>query len=185
MKHSSRLVPSILIGGLVFAGGGSVLAAAGGSSSGDSSSKQQYCPPNSPGAGQPQGGPGNNCGNPPENCPNGNPKPPDGNCGNGNPNGPPEKPGKKKHRSKLHVHRHPRRGCIQRRFAARISVLNKPAGRKVTVTRDGHRIKSTSRSAFKVHFDVTNLSRGVHVVKVSVRGANGKVLTRTVRFRRC
>jgi hypothetical protein len=184
VNQKSRLVPSILIGGLVLAGGGSVLAAAGGSASKDSSSQQQYCPPNSPGGGQPQGGPNNNCGKPPDNCPNGKPKPPDGNCGNGNPNGPPEKH-KKKHHAKLTIHRHPRRGCIQRTFAARIGVVNKQSGRKVTVYRDGHRIGSSTKRAFKVHFSVLHLSRGVHVLKVRVRGSDGKVVTKTVRFKRC
>jgi hypothetical protein len=32
---------------------------------------------------------------------------------------------------------------------------------------------------------VSRLSPRVHVVKVKVRGANGKVVTRKVRFRRC
>jgi hypothetical protein len=217
VKHSSRLVPTILIGGLVLAGGGSVLAAAGGSSSDNSSSQQQYCPPNSPGGGQPQGGPGNNCGNgqdtcpdgspkppggncgkPPETCPDGSPKPPPGDCGKhgtgvGNaPNSPAEdtpassKPPKKsKPHAKLRVHKHPRRGCISRTFAARISVLNRAPGSRVTVLRDGHRVKTSRRSAFKVHFSVAHLSRGAHVVKIRVRGADGKVVTRTIRFRRC
>jgi hypothetical protein len=79
-----RLVPGVLIGGLVLAGGGSVIAASGGSSSTHSAANDQYCPPSSPGAGNPQGGPGNNCGNGGK-CPNGEPKPPNGNCGNGPP----------------------------------------------------------------------------------------------------
>ena len=219
MKHTSRLVPTLLIGGLVLAGGGSVLAAAGGSSSDHSSSQQQYCPPNSPGGGQPQGGPNNNCGNgqdkcpdgspkppaggncgkPPDTCPDGSPKPPPGNCGKhdtalGNtPNSPAEQPAtgsskppkKGKPPLKLRVHRHPRRGCIRSRFAARISILNLPAGRTITVLRDGHKVKTSRRGAFKVHFSVAHLSRGVHIVKISARGADGKVVTRTIRFRRC
>src|SRR4051812_23379768 len=82
MEFRSRIVPGVLVGGLVLAGGGTVIAAVGGSSSPGSAAKAQYCPPTSPQGGQPQGGPGNDCGNPPETCPNGQPKPPSGNCGN-------------------------------------------------------------------------------------------------------
>jgi hypothetical protein len=84
----------VLIAGLALAGGGSVIAASGGSSSHQSAAKTEYCPPGSPGAGQPKP-PGGNCGNPPETCPNGQPKPPGGNCGNPPatcPNGQPKPP---------------------------------------------------------------------------------------------
>jgi hypothetical protein len=188
VEFKSRVVPGVLIGGLVLAGGGSVIAASGGSSSEHSSAQQQYCPPNSPGAGQPQGGPGNNCGRPPENCPDGSPKPPPGNCGKGGkPSGPGEKKPKraKVRKPKLRVHKHPRQGCVSRMFVARISVANKPKGGKVTVFRDGHKIKSTSSRAFKVRFNVRRLSRGPHVVTLKVRGADGKVVTKVVRFSRC
>jgi hypothetical protein len=186
VKHNTRLVPSILIGGLVLAGGGSVLAAAGGSASKDSSSQQQYCPPNSPGGGQPQGGPNNNCGNPPDNCPNGNPKPPDGNCGNGNPNGPPENPGKGKGKgAKFHVKRKPVKRCYRHRFALHVKVTNKGKGKKTFVYRDGHRVKSSRRKSFTVILRVGRLSPGVHKLKLRVKGADGKTHTRTIKFRRC
>jgi hypothetical protein len=192
VEFKSRLVPGVLIGGLVLAGGGSVIAASGGSSSVHSSAQNQYCPPNSPNGGQPQGGPGNNCGNPPETCPDGSPKPPPGNCGKNNPPGQGEKPPKdpktkkpKAKKPKFRVHKHPRQGCVSRTFVARISISNKPKGRRVTVLRDGRKIKSTKSRAFKVRFDVSGLSRGAHVIKLKVRGADGKVATRTVRFNRC
>jgi hypothetical protein len=190
-----------LISGLVLAGGGSVLAAAGGSSADSSSSKQQYCPPNSPGGGQPQGGPENNCGNPPDKCPNGDPKPPNGNCGNPPekcPNGEPKPPsgncgkgpktphsGGEGKKAKVRVHKHPRKGCISRTFSARISVSNRAKGRKTFVFRDGRRIKSSRKRAFKVRFDVRRLSPGVHKVKIRVRGQDGRMVTKVVRFRRC
>ena len=185
MEFKSRLVPGVLIGGLVLAGGGSVIAASGGSSSTGSSAKEQYCPPNSPQAGQPQG-PGNNCGRPPENCPNGNPKPPDGNCGN-NPGGPPENPGKghKKKRAKFHVKRKPARSCYSRTFKLRVGVMNKGKGRKTRVYRDGHKVKTTGRKRFTVRLNVRNLEPGVHKVKLRVKGKDGKTRTRTIKFRRC
>src|SRR4051812_42713255 len=155
----SRVVPGLLIGGLVLAGGGSVIAAPGGSSSDGSSAKQQYCPPNSPQGGQPQGGPGNNCGNPPDKCPNGNPKPPNGNCGN-NPGGPPEK-GKKK-RASFKVARKPAKRCYRRRFTLSVKVSNKGKGRKTTVYRDGHKVKTSGRKAFNVTVKVGRLKPGVH-----------------------
>ena len=195
MRFKSRLVPGLLVAGLVLAGGGSVIAASGGSSSNRSSSKDQYCPPNSPGSGQPQGGPGNNCGNPPETCPDGSPKPPPGNCGH-----PPHSssethrpPGHASNGStpnsskkpKWHVHRHPRAGCVSRTLAARIVVSNKPARGVITVLRDGRKVGASRLSVFKIHIDVRRLSRGAHTLKLRVRGADGKLYTRTIRFRRC
>jgi hypothetical protein len=186
-----------LVVGLVLAGTGSVIAAAGGSSSKGSSSKDQYCPPNSPGAGQPQGGPGNNCGNPPETCPDGTPKPPPGNCGHG-PNAqseghkPPSggsngssgsKPKGKK--PKWYLHTSPRTGCVSRTFAVRIGIANKPARGQVTVLRDGRKLAASRRSGFKVHIDVRRLSRGAHTLRLLVRGSDGKLYTKTIRFRRC
>jgi hypothetical protein len=174
----SRLVPGVLIGGLVLAGGGSVIAASGGSSSESSSAKQQYCPPNSPGAGQPQGGPGNNCGNPPDKCPNGQPKPPGGNCG--------KKPGSQgEKRAKFKVNRKPARRCYSRRFTLNVKVSNRGKGRKTSVYRDGRRIKKTGRSKFTVNVKVGHLKRGVHKLRLKVVGADGKTRTRTVKFRRC
>ena len=193
MRFRSRLVPGLLVLGVVLAGGGSVIAASGGSSSNASSSKDQYCPPSSPGAGQPQGGPGNNCGNPPETCPNGSPKPPPGNCGNpphatsegpkhpNSPSGSAPKPKK----PKWYVHSNPKTGCVSRTFGARIALSNKPSGRSVTVLRDGQKLTTTKASVFKVHVNVRRLSRGVHTLTLRVRGADGKVYTRTIRFRRC
>jgi hypothetical protein len=180
----SRLVPGLLIGGLVLAGGGSVIAASGGSSSTASSSKDQYCPPNSPGGGNPQGGPGNNCGNPPDKCPNGNPKPPDGNCGN-NPGGPPEKPPKKGKQARFHVKRTPAKRCYAHKLKLRVSVANKGKGQKVHVYKDGRRVRSTGSKTFTVTWRVGRLSPGVHKLKLRVKGSDGNWRTRTVTFRRC
>ena len=197
MRSRSRLVPVLLVLGLVLAGGGSVIAASGGSSSNGSSSKDQYCPPSSPGAGQPQGGPGNNCGNPPETCPDGTPKPPPGNCGHGGPNsaseglrppsgsngssGKPKKPKK----PKLYVHRSPRKGCVSRTFAVKFGVANKPSGNRVTVLRDGKKLTSSKKRGFKVRVNVKQLRRGLHTLTFRVVGADGKVYSTTVRFKRC
>jgi hypothetical protein len=156
----------MLVGGLVLAGGGSVIAASGGSSSTSSAAATQYCP-------------------------DGSPKPASGDCGKvgggGTAGGGGEKPGKKhKHKKpKFRVHRHPRTGCIARTFAARVSVSNKPSGRKTFVYRDGRMVLSTSRRSFKVHFDVSGMSRGSHTVRLRVRGADGKWVTRRISFRRC
>jgi hypothetical protein len=200
VKHRSRVVPGILIGGLVLAGGGSVIAASGGSSSTASSAKDQYCPPNSPGGGNPQGGPGNNCGNPPDKCPNGDPKPPDGNCGNppdkcpnGNPKPPDgncgKKPGsqgeKKGKKARFHVKRTSAKRCYTRKFKLRVSVANKGKGRKVHVYKDGRRVRSTGKKKFTVTWKVGRLSPGVHKLKLRVKGSDGKWRTRTVKFRRC
>jgi hypothetical protein len=194
VRSRSRLIPALLVVGLVLAGGGSVIAASGGSSSNGSSSKDQYCPPNSPGAGQPQGGPGNNCGNPPETCPNGQPKPPPGNCGNGpnatsegtkHPNSPTQSGGSKPKKPKWYVHRSPRAGCVSRSFAVKIGVANKPARNSVTVLRDGRRFTSSRNSGFKVRLSVLRLRRGLHALTFRVRGADGKLYSRTISFRRC
>lgn len=181
MEFKSRVVPGVLIGGLVLAGGGSVIAASGGSSSNGSSAKQQYCPPGSPNAGQPQGGPGNNCGNPPEKCPNGNPKPPDGNCGK-KPNGPGEGKGKK---ARFHVKRKPARRCYSNKFKLQIRTVNKGKGRKVHVYRDGRKVKTSSKSKFTLTVNVRKLKPGVHTVKLRVKGSDGKWRTRKIKFRRC
>jgi hypothetical protein len=196
VRFRFRLVPSLLLLGIVLAGGASVLAA-GGSSSEGSSAKEQYCPPSSPGAGQPQGGPGNNCGNPPETCPDGSPKPPPGNCGHGGPNAASEgqKPpngsngasnGKPKPKKpKLYVHRSPRRGCVSRTFAVKFGVANKPGRGVVTVLRDGRKLTTSRKNGFKVRINARSLRRGLHTLTFRVRGADGKLYTRTVRFTRC
>jgi hypothetical protein len=187
----------VLVGGLVLAGGGAVLAA--NDPPGGSSAKDQYCPPNSPNGGQPQGGPGNNCGNPPDKCPDGSPKPPPGNCGHGpkstsegtpttgtkHPQSPGEGKPPKKKRATVRLHKHPSTGCVSGIFSARVSVSNKAKGRKVVVYRDGRRIKSSASSAFKVRFSVRRLSRGRHTVKVQVRGADGRLVTKVLHFTRC
>jgi hypothetical protein len=210
VEFKTRLLPAVLIGGLVLAGGGSVIAASGGSSSNGSSAKEQYCPPNSPQGGQPQGGPGNNCGNPPDKCPNGDPKPPSGNCGNGNgnppdkcPNGNPKPPGgncgngngdghkpggpaeKPKKHARFTVARKPAKQCYTRRFTLTVKVAHRGKGRKTTVYRDGHRVKRSGRSAFAVTVKVGKLKRGVHRLVLKVRGEDGKLHSRTVTFRRC
>jgi hypothetical protein len=179
MAFKSHFVPGILIGGIVLAGGGSVLAAAGGSSSGGSSAKEQYCPPNSPQAGQPQGGPGNNCGRPPETCPNGNPKPPPGNCGN-TAGGPPEK-----RRARFKVTRRPARSCYTGKLTLDIVVANAPHGGKTVVYHDGRKVKTTGSKHFKLKIDAGKLKRGMHTVRLRIRGADGRMQTQTVRFRRC
>lgn len=193
MDFKSRVVPGVLIGGLVLAGGGSVIAASGGSSSNGSSSKEQYCPPNSPNAGQPQGGPGNNCGNPPDKCPNGQPKPPGGNCGqgqggNGNGNGNGKKckgKGKGKGNARFCVKRLPAKRCYSKTFKLRVHTVNKGKGRRVFVYRDGHKVKKSRKTKFVLTLNVRNLKPGVHKIKVRARGTNGKWSTRTVKFRRC
>jgi hypothetical protein len=181
MDVKSKFVPAVLIGGLVIAGGGSVLAASGGSSSNGSSAQAQYCPPNSPNAGQPQGGPGNNCGNPPETCPNGQPKPPPGNCGKGNVSS-----GQSENKSaRFHVKRKPARRCYTDKFKLDVQVANMGKGGKVTVYRDGHKVKTTGRKHFRLNLNVRNLKPGVHKLKLRVKGTDGKTHTRTVKFRRC
>jgi hypothetical protein len=144
-----------------------VLAAAGGSSSTQSAAATQYCP-------------------------DGKPKPPSGDCsgnnGGGNPGAPGEKPGKKpkKHKKpKFYVHRHPKRACYSGNIAIRIGVSNMPAGGKTLVYRDGRRIKVSSSKTFKLRFSVAGMKRGVHTLKLRIRGSDGKWYTRTVSFRRC
>ena len=193
MRSRSRLVPALLVVGVVLAGGGSVIAASGGSSSNASSSKDQYCPPNSPNGGHPQGGPGNNCGNPPETCPNGQPKPPPGNCGHGpnatsegnHPNSPGASGGSKPKKPKWYVHRSPRRGCVSRVFSVKLGVANKPTSRTVTVLRDGRKLTTSRKNGFKVRVNVRRLSRGLHSLTFRVRCSDGKLYSTTVHFRRC
>jgi hypothetical protein len=182
VRSRFRVIPSLLVAGIVLAGGGSVIAASGGSSSSGSSAKDQYCPPNSPNGGNPQGGPNNNCGNPPDNCPNGQPKPPSGNCGNGNPGGPPEK---KKKKPKFTIHRHPNRSCYRGNISFRIGVTNRPRSHRTFVYRDGKLLKTSRSKAFKLHFNTSRLRRGNHTLKVMTRGSDGKFTTRTFHFRRC
>jgi len=156
VRFRSRLVPGLLISGLVIAGAGSVIAASGGSSSTNSSSKAQYCPPNSPGAGQPQGGPNNNCGHP-----------------------------KKKKKPKWHTRRSPRKGCVRRTFVLKIGVANKPSRNRVFVRFDGRRLKSSRKSGFKVRINARRLHRGLHTLTFRVRGSDGKLYKKTIRFKRC
>lgn len=205
MEIRRRLVPGVLIGGLVLAGGGSVIAASGGSSSTHSAANQQYCPPNSPGAGGPPP-----CGNPPP-CPPASPNPggrqpcgkqpddvgipigvglPGGGNGNGNPQGPPEhgsKNGKKKKgkKARFHVKRAKAKRCYARSFTLRVNVVNRGHGARTTVARDGRRIKKSGRNSFTIRLDVSKLKRGVHKLTLKVRGKDGKMHTRTVSFRRC
>jgi hypothetical protein len=157
VRFRSRLVPGLLISGLVIAGAGSVIAASGGSSSTNSSSKAQYCPPNSPGAGQPQGGPNNNCGH----------------------------PKKKKKKPKWHTRRSPRKGCVRRTFVLKIGVANKPSRNRVFVRFDGRRLKSSRKSGFKVRINARRLHRGLHTLTFRVRGSDGKLYKKTIRFKRC
>jgi len=192
VRSRSRLVPGLLVLGVVLAGGGSVIAASGGSSSTSSSSKDQYCPPSSPGAGQPKPPPGN-CGNPPETCPDGSPKPPPGNCGPNaasegqkSPSGSNEANGQPKPKKpRLYVHRSPRTGCVARTFAVKFGIANKPARGLVTVLRDGRKLTSSRKNGFKVRVNVRTLRRGLHTLTFRVLGADGKLYTTTVNFRRC
>lgn len=171
MSVKSRVVPGILVGGLAIAGAGSVMAAAGGSSSNASSSHQQYCPPSSPQAGQPQGGPGTNCG---RGTPGGPPEKP-----------PPKKPPKKPKGAQVTVHQHPSHGCARHSFRATIALANVQRGSRARVYRDGHLVATSSRRSFTVSIDLRRVRRGTHVVTLRVRGADGRWVTRRLRFRRC
>jgi hypothetical protein len=167
VDFKTRLVPGVLIGGVVLAGGGSVIAASGGSSSTQSASSTQYCP-------------------------DGTPKPPSGDCsghgGNGNPGGPPEHkpPHHKKHKKpKFHVHRNPHRSCYSGNIGFRIGVANLPKRHKTRVYRDGQFVTMSGKKAFKVHFNAARLRRGMHTLTLRLRGSDGKWYTHTTRFRRC
>jgi hypothetical protein len=157
VELKSRIVPGVLVGGLIVGGGGSVIAASGGSSSVHSAAGTQYCPPSSPGAGNPQGGPNNNCGHP-------------------------KKPKKKPH---FKTSRKPKKRCYNRGFTLRVKVSNKPRKNKTRAWLHGKRLRNTSKSSFTVKVRVRKLKRGVHHIKLRVRGANGKTYVRTVTFRRC
>jgi hypothetical protein len=100
----------------------------------------------------------------------------------GSPTGKPPKRGKK---PKWGFKRRPRKGCVSRQLVARIWVSNKPGRAVVTVLRDGRRVAVTRNNALTVKINVRRLSRGVHTIKLRVRGSDGKLYTKTVRFRRC
>jgi E-set like domain len=164
VEFRTRIVPGVLIGGVVLAGGGAVVAASGGSSSQSSAASTEYCP-------------------------DGTPKPPSGECPgkNGHPGGPPEKPGKhKKHKKpKFKVRPHGARKCWSRSYVASIGVANKPAKGRVSIYRDGHKISSTARRSFTVRINLRHLKPGVHKITLRVRGADGKIYKRTIHFRSC
>jgi hypothetical protein len=164
VEFKSRVVPGVLIGGVVLAGGGSVIAASGGSSSKESAASTQYCP-------------------------DGTPKPPSGDCSGhgGNPGGPPEhKPPKHKHKKpKFHVHRHPRHGCYRGNIAFRIGVENLPKRHKTRVYRDGRFVTMSGKKSFKVRFDTSRMRSGLHTLTLRLRGSDGKWYTWHTRFRHC
>jgi hypothetical protein len=165
VDFKTRLVPGVLIGGVVLAGGGSVIAASGGSSSTQSASSTQYCP-------------------------DGTPKPPNGDCSGhgGKPGGPPEHkpPHHKKHKKpKFHVHRNPHRSCYSGNIGFRIGVANLPKRHKTRVYRDGRFVTMSGKKAFKVHFNAARLRRGMHTLTLRLRGSDGKWYTSTTHFRRC
>jgi hypothetical protein len=172
VDFKTRVVPGVLIGGVVLAGGGSVIAASGGSSSTESASSVQYCP-------------------------DGTPKPPNGDCsghggnnGGGNPGGPgehPKPPHKHKHHKKprFHVHRNPHRSCYSGNIGFRIGVANLPKRHKTRVYRDGHFVTMSGKSAFKVHFNTRHMSRGMHTLTLRLRGSDGKWYTYSTSFRHC
>ena len=126
----------------MLAGGGSVIALAGGSSSTGSSARDEYCPPSSPNAGQPQGGPEND-------------------CGNGHPGGPPEKPPPcvDRRRFSFRLHHGPR---------TRIVVVKVYVNGKLKFTRHGHNLTTVElrklpRNRFHVRI-VTIHSNGSRLV---------------------
>ena len=199
MDIKRRLVPGVLIGGLVLAGGGSVIAASGGSSSIESAAQDQYCPPNSPGAGgtppcgnpppcppaSPNPGGRQPCG-PPDKGPNSTGQPGGGNGnGNGNPQGPPEGKKKKPKRARFHVKRKKAKRCYKKNFTLSVRVVNRGQGARTTIKRNGKTIKRTGRNRFTIKIDVRKLKPGAHTLTFRVKGKDGKVRTRTVSFRRC
>jgi hypothetical protein len=107
------------------------------------------------------------------------------------PNGQPPKPGKKckkpkkHHKTKIHTHRRPSKRCYSGPFKVDIRVTDKPKGKKTRVYRDGHRIRTTRRNHFTVKINPRHMRRGVHKLKVRVRGNDGKWHVRTIKFRRC
>jgi hypothetical protein len=182
LDFKSRVVPGVLIAGVVLAGGGSVIAASGGSSTGASAAAQQYCPDGSPKPPD-HGCSDNNPSNP--TCPDGTPKPPDRGCSDnnpGNPNSPPEKHHKK---PKYKVKTHPRTGCVNNGFRAQVTVLHKPKGKKTFVYLHGRLVKASSRKNFTVRIPAAGLKPGRHRVKMRVRGADGKWYRRTMSFNVC
>jgi hypothetical protein len=163
VEFKSRVVPGVLIGGVVLAGGGSVIAASGGSSSKESAASTQYCP-------------------------DGTPKPPSGDCSGhgGNPGGPPEhKPPKHHKHPKFHVHRHPRHGCYRGNIAFRIGIENLPKRHKTRVYRDGRFVTMSGKKSFKVRFDTSRMRSGLHTLTLRLRGSDGKWYTWHTRFRHC
>src|SRR3954454_22272221 len=125
MEIRSRVVPGLLVTGLVLGGGGAVLAAAGGSSSHRSSAKEQYCDPHER----------SDC-----NTPNG-----------GNPGGPSEnsKKKKKKH-AKISVRKYPRLRCYSGPLRFRIKVAHKRSRARTRVYIDGRWVGSTKKRSLTV-----------------------------------
>jgi hypothetical protein len=68
---------------------------------------------------------------------------------------------------------------------AQVTVTNKPPAALVRIYRDGRRIGTTGHTKFSVRLSVRHLKRGVHRLLLRVRGADGKVHSWVLRFRRC
>jgi hypothetical protein len=91
----------------------------------------------------------------------------------------------KKPKPKIHTHQRHRGRCYATTFTMNVTIANKPAGHSAFVYRDGHRIRRTQHNHFTVRTNVRKLKRGPHSIKVRVRDAGGRWVTRTVHFRRC
>jgi hypothetical protein len=156
VEITSRVVSGLLVGGLVLGGGGAVLATAGGSSSRGSSGKQQYCDP----------GDRHGCDD------------------NGNPNSGP-KHSTKGRAARITVRKYPRRRCYRGPLTFRITVKNRHRGARTRVFLDGRWRASTKKGSLTLHNHVERLSLGWHRLTVRTRGRDGKLVTKTTRFRRC
>lgn len=172
MNVRSHVVSGALVGGLVLGGGGAVIAVSASSSSSHSAAQSEYCRPGTTGA-DCTGGNGNGNGN------GGG-----GNGGHANPCRGPH-PRNTSATPLICVRKIPKLACYDGKFKLRVRVFYAPKARKVRVYLDGQRIKKTKHKRFKVRLDATNMKPGIHRVRITVRGADGKLYKKRIRFRRC
>ena len=77
------------------------------------------------------------------------------------------------------------RACVSRSFRARVSIDGGTPPRRVTVSLDGRRIRTTSSGSFRLRVPTRGLRRGIHRLRVVATDAAGNRTIRTFRFRVC
>lgn len=76
-------------------------------------------------------------------------------------------------------------GCVEENFRLRVIVHDESKLRKVKVTLDGRKLKSTKRNRFSVQVPAKRQLSGPHELKITARDSEGNRATQRKPFRRC